>query len=706
MKNKYMIYVILLVILLSFVLGVTYSYLVVKINGIEETSTINVEGGKLSITYANNSGDIIIKNATPGSSTTKQFTLTGVNDTKSNSKITDTDLKYKIGIVIDNNTFSNDALTYSLTVDSSSSTNGKLADNSNGTIKSTGTQFIGNGYFSIGANNDKHIYNLTISFPETDEDQSIDQGATFACHITIVHDINLVASNYLKSLNKDTNSLEIDDTEDKNLRYVGANPNNYLSFNNETWRIIGVFNNITTIDEEGNEKTESLVKIIRDESLGSYSWDISTTSDSNDWSKSDIMQELNGDYIDITKTTGSTSWYGYNDRSASAISVTYDYSKNIKSSVIDKIATVRWNLGGPSYGTSTSPQGGPIHYYNKEKANGVYGDHAKTWDGKIALMYPSDYGYASTNTSCRNLLNSNNCKNDNWLFNSEDQWTLSPNTNFKDNVMYASKYGAINFYYSYDNYCVRPTLFLKSDVEISEGTGTKTDPYKLFTKPSFSDDSWETIANNIKSGKGTLYNVGDEKEVEIKGTNYTVRLANNSTPEECNNDDFSQSACGFVVEFVDIVEQMAMNTTATNVGGWPATAIKKYLDETFIYNLPSDLQKVITTTKTISGHGKTASEKNFVSENDKLYLLSPHEIWSDKMTNDTAYDVTRQLDYYANNNVSTSANESYTSKQYNGSTTYWWLRTANASYYYYFYIVRSNGYASNPYGLAPAFRIG
>ena len=187
MKNRYLIYIALLILTLSITLGVTYSYLAAKINNRESSSTIKVESGQLSITYENNSSNIILNNVIPGDSVTKQFTLTGINNTKPNAITTNTDLKYKIGIVIDNNTFSEGALTYSLTKDSTSSSNGKTADDSTGTIKSSGIQYIGKGYFVSGANNDKHIYNLTISFPDTNEDQSIDQGASLACHVTIKH---------------------------------------------------------------------------------------------------------------------------------------------------------------------------------------------------------------------------------------------------------------------------------------------------------------------------------------------------------------------------------------------------------------------------------------------------------------------------------------------------------------------------------------
>ena len=61
----------------------------------------------------------------------------------------------------------------------------------------------------------------------------------------------------------------------------------------------------------------------------------------------------------------------------------------------------------------------------------------------------------------------------------------------------------------------------------------------------------ETIADNVKSGNASKYSVGSEKKVEIDGTSYTVRVANNIIPDECTDTDFLQTACGFV----DIVEK-------------------------------------------------------------------------------------------------------------------------------------------------------
>ena len=227
--------------------------------------------------------------------------------------------------------------------------------------------------------------------------------------------------------------------------------------------------------------------------------------------------------------------------------------------------------------------------------------------------------------------------------------------------------------------------------------------------PSFADDDWATIAANVQANKAataSTYKVGDTKEVTIDGTNYTVRIANNSN-YDCSLE--SKTACGFVVEFVDIVEKRAMNSSATNVGGWPATEMRAYLNGEFLAKLPSDLQSVIADTTVVSGHGSTSGETNFTST-DKIYLLSTKEVWSDGISYDTATGSTRQLEYYANNNVATS-NYSGAKKNYAGTAAWWWLRAAGSGDDIGFLLVASagawnGGNATNTsVGVAPAFRI-
>ena len=213
---------------------------------------------------------------------------------------------------------------------------------------------------------------------------------------------------------------------------------------------------------------------------------------------------------------------------------------------------------------------------------------------------------------------------------------------------------------------------------------------------------------------GYKYKVGDTKKVSIGGTNYTVRVANNTTSTECNDINFSQTACGFVVEFADIVENRQMNSTDTNVGGWKDSAMRTYANGAFFNNLPEDLRNVIIETKVVSGHGSTTGETNFPST-DKIYLLSSHEVWEDGTSNqvsskDTAWDKTRQLDYYKNLGVTT---DSYSGaiKKYNNSNSEWWLRATYYSIDSRFLTVTDEGdwnyYVADYHGgLAPAFRIG
>ena len=258
-------------------------------------------------------------------------------------------------------------------------------------------------------------------------------------------------------------------------------------------------------------------------------------------------------------------------------------------------------------------------------------------------------------------------------------------------------------------------------VEGKETTTTRTTTTTTTTtttKPivySFANDSWTTIANNVRNGLGYKYNVGDEKEVSIGGTNYTVRVANNTTPSECSNEGFSQTACGFVVEFVDIVEQRQMNSSHTNVGGWPAMKLHGYANGDFFNKLPEELRNAIINTTVVSGHGWSNSSSNRSDGNwesqDKIYLLNTTEVWSGSMSRDRGYNKTRQLDYYKSKGVTTS-NYFDAIKQYNNSDSTWWLRAADSDENYDFFVVYSSGSwrgecgANDTYGFAPAFRIG
>ena len=243
------------------------------------------------------------------------------------------------------------------------------------------------------------------------------------------------------------NTLQIGATEDiTEYRYRGASPKNYVTFNNETWRIIGVFPT-----DDGTGKIENRIKLIRDQSIGIKYWD---TSGSNNWARpATLNTELNGTYLNNLATIaqnmiGNAKYYlgGYNGSNVTADTI-YQYERKISGS-----------------GT----------YY--------YGTNPNSWVGKAALMYLSDYGYAASEECTKTLSNYNDltCKSNNWLFDKNYQWVLFQNP-YRRYTVYRvvpdGNYGNLNVYENLYN--VRPTLYLTSSVKITGGDGTSTNPYTL-----------------------------------------------------------------------------------------------------------------------------------------------------------------------------------------------------------------------------------
>ena len=261
-------------------------------------------------------------------------------------------------------------------------------------------------------------------------------------------------------------------------------------------------------------------------------------------------------------------------------------------------------------------------------------------------------------------------------------------------------------------------LFKETNVDQNTNQGKKFNGVlgiEEYKAPDFATDSWSTIIANVKAGNGNEYAVGSTKEVNL-GTTYgthTLRVANTSTPSECSGTGFSQTACGFVLEFADIITTHKMNDTDTNVGGWPAISMRTFVNNDIYNAIPSEIKNAIIDTTVVSGHGSTSGETNFTST-DKLYLLSTAEVWSQGSSNtidlDTARHNTRQLDYYKNLGVTTS-NGSGAIKKNGTSATNWWLRATISNFSYHFFNVSNIGewnsnYAHITYGVVPAFRLG
>ena len=243
--------------------------------------------------------------------------------------------------------------------------------------------------------------------------------------------------------------------------------------------------------------------------------------------------------------------------------------------------------------------------------------------------------------------------------------------------------------------------------------------YKDNPCKTFATDSWTTIRDNLENDS-SYYAVGCEKEVELdmdnNGTNesYTVRLANTSNTGGCSSTGFSQTACGTVIEFVDIATTHVMNPTDTNAGGWKETEMVTYLNSDFYNKLPNDIKSlIIPTYPIVSSSGKTGVSADITAtdtDKNKIYLLSSREIgverdWDNK--NDVTTD-TRTLDYYDLNNN----NESRIKYNLDGLSKYWWTRSAsNTTNSSFISVITTGNPTVNPAtdttkGIAPAFRIG
>ena len=326
-------------------------------------------------------------------------------------------------------------------------------------------------------------------------------------------------------------SMFASDDPGKNVRYIGADPSNYVYFNCsdytnptadtcELWRIIGVFNNVTKAD--GSK--ENLVKIIRADSLGDYSWDskatgsATTSSGTNDWTDSQLMMMLNpinylkpgykisgdivldkdnfeiyskmGSYYNGTK--GCKPDFTIAGESFSCTEVDFTSTGLKNDTTRNAIEEVVWNLGGTGDFTSAS-NGLASHFYGYERGTTVYTGRPTTWTGKIGLMYPSDYGYATSGGTTKDraaclakeLLNwdsseFSDCKGNDYLLDANNyQWTLAPYSANARPVFFVDRVGFVRSDGAYGAFAVRPALFLKSNIQVDKGTGAKSDPYQL-----------------------------------------------------------------------------------------------------------------------------------------------------------------------------------------------------------------------------------
>ena len=249
-------------------------------------------------------------------------------------------------------------------------------------------------------------------------------------------------------------------------RYEGKNPNNYVWFNNEYWRIIGVFDSASH-----GVSGKNLVKIIRADVLDGLAWHKSST---NDWTASSLNSLLNGVYYNAQNGTSSDYCYGY-----SSLTSYCDYTKKgIQSGYRSMIAEVTWYLGGYSSADATVGV-----FYGYERGTTVYSGRPTSTTGYIGLMYPSDYGYSVLSNSCARTTNlssydSSSCAGQSWLYGQGYEWTLTPYSSSDRKVFFLYSIGdlSINGFAS-DGRGVRPVLYLDASVYKIDGEGTLDKPY-------------------------------------------------------------------------------------------------------------------------------------------------------------------------------------------------------------------------------------
>ena len=290
-------------------------------------------------------------------------------------------------------------------------------------------------------------------------------------------------------------------------RYRGANPKNYVRFNNEVWRILGVF----PVDD-GTGNIEYRIKLIRNESIiGYYYWNNCTDANSdyicddtnkamNDWTGATLNTYLNKTYLN---SLGSTS--------QSLISNSKYYLGGLGLESLDDQGSIKafQTTGIQLYNYERKAQNGTNCVKNDLEGMSIYlgtecyyyGTNPNSFTGKLGLMYASDYFYASANCEDKMMLETyiddNNelqlaetstkdiraCNDTNWLYNLKvNEWHLPQFSGGPYGALNLVSVGIIVFFnanVSDYQYAARPVLYLTSSVKITGGSGTSTNPYTL-----------------------------------------------------------------------------------------------------------------------------------------------------------------------------------------------------------------------------------
>ena len=440
---------------------------------------------------------------------------------------------------------------------------------------------------------------------------------------------------------KDT-TLQIGNDKDiTEYRYRGANPKNYVTFNGEMWRIIGVFPT-----DDGTGKIENRVKIIRNESIGKDSWDEGTTA--YNYTKNDnlmLLQDNNKlkvEYLEKTNKydvmlTAPDACGGVNNwaRPASLnTELNTTYLNSLDSTSKSMIGQTKYYLGG--YESSSILTQDMYSYERKISGTAYYNDtNPNNWVGKLGLMYVSDYGYASSN--CNNSTNLESCNNQNWLnniislnTNYPDSWTITASLEdyYRRTVssFYVNNQGVSDMYVCGmdSGKQIFPTLYLKSNVLITGGDGTSTNPYKLSKNIEKATETLIDLTDNkdnsglytITHPKDTTLQIGNDKDI----TEYRYRGASPKNYVTFNNEIWRilgvfpvDDGTGNIENRIKLIKDQSIgnkywDTSGSNNWARPAT-LNTELNTTYLNSLDSTSQSMIGQAKYYLG-GITPTSNN------------------------------------------------------------------------------------------------
>ena len=440
----------------------------------------------------------------------------------------------------------------------------------------------------------------------TDEEKEalVGQKIFLALKINGIQNVNKVptgADNLIKLTDNKDNSglytithakdstLQIGATEDiTEYRYRGASPKNYVTFNNEVWRIIGVF---PTDDGTGN--IENRIKIIKDQSIGNNYWNttqVASTSTYNNWTGATLMKYLNATYYNSLTNNGA----------------------------IDMVDDAKYYLGG--YTNTNMTKDVMYQYERKISGSGTYyySSNPNSWTGKIGLMYASDYGYAASDECTQNLSSYNNttCTSNNWLYNIKvGEWILPQVGGNNGNVFYVHSYSNVsNCTVNNNSLASRPVLYLKPEVMIESGDGTSSNPYKLsFTKSEdTSNANAPVLASNMipvyYDATAKVWKKADtsNKKIESRWYNYGEHIwANAVTVTSTNRTTYLNAKVGTEIPMTDIntmwvwIPRFNAVTPSNYNGG--TKALPNAIDVTFVKSNETAIDAFTFGTKQLSG---------------------------------------------------------------------------------------------------------